>query len=212
MAVVIEELRKQLREKFPAAHAALRPAGPECPVDVDPFQVATYPLGGLSEVVATGVGSPLGLVVAGLLGEPAEVADFPDLVLVDGGDTFDPDSLGEAACSRLLWIRCAAPQDFLKASELLIRDGNLPTILLDAAGLPAKDLRLIPASSWWRLKQAAELSGSRVLVLAPFSIVPCALLRLSLTGALALGDFALTRGELLSRVAVRSSKHQRHAN
>lgn len=212
MAATIDELRKQLREKFPAAHASLRAPAAEAPVDLNPFQEATYPVGALSEVVPAGAFSPLGLLIAGLLGESDEVADFPDFVLVDGGDALDPDSLGEAACSRLLWVRCSSPMDWLKAGELLIRDGNLPTILLDVSRVHAKHLRQIPSSSWWRLKQAAEETGSRVLVLAPFPLVPCARLRLSLTGTLSLTDLACSRSELLARVGVSAAKLHRYAN
>ncbi|MCU0794532.1 MAG: hypothetical protein MUF31_01210 [Akkermansiaceae bacterium] len=205
MSLAIEELRRQLRDRFPAAHASLRPAGvPE--VSPEPWIFKNYPAGGLSEIVTPEGRSPLGLLVAGWLGEPGERMNFPDLVLVDGSDSLDPDSLGENACSRLLWVRCAAAMELVKAGELLIRDGNLPTILLDAAGLPVRALRQIPAAAWWRLKQAAEQSGCRVICLSPQPILPCAALRLSLSADFSLDDLYLSRAEVLPRVKAKTER------
>lgn len=47
----------------------------------------------------------------------------------------------------------------LKAGDLLVRNGNVHFVLLDASGVAARDLRAVPASAWWRLKQLAEANG-----------------------------------------------------
>ena len=51
--------------------------------------------------------------------------------MIDGRDTFDPQSQPPGACDSLLWIRCRAAKDAVRAADLLLRDGNLPLLLID---------------------------------------------------------------------------------
>jgi hypothetical protein len=195
----VEILRQQLRDKFPQAHG-LRPE-PELPAPLGkPFRAESFPVGAISEVVPAGPGAGVALLVAGLLGEPAETSPHPELVLVDGADSFDPGSFTGAACSKLLWVRCDSALDMLKAADLLVHDGNVPFVLLDATGVARRDLNSLPAAAWWRLKQTVERTGGRLVVLAAFPLVPCASLRLSLSAGLSLQDFDRPRGELLERL------------
>ncbi|MCX6874321.1 MAG: hypothetical protein NTW21_11015 [Verrucomicrobia bacterium] len=198
----VEILRQQLREKFPQAHgvrAALEVAE-VAEVAGQPITAETFPVGAISEVLPAGAGAGVLLLLAGLLGEPDEVSPHPELVVVDGADGFDPASYPGKACSRVLWVRCNAAMDMLKAADLLVRDGNVPLVLLDATGLARRDLAALPTSAWWRLKQATEHSGCRLVVLAPFPLVASASLRLTLSAELVLGDFDCPRHELLQRL------------
>jgi hypothetical protein len=199
----VEILRQQLRDKFPQAHA-LR-ADPELVVPQGkPFRAEAFPVGAISEVVPAGPVAGLTLLVAGLLGDPAETSPHPELVLVDGADAFDPGSFSGTACSKLLWVRCRSAVEMIKAADLLVHDGNVPFVLLDATGLARRDLSALPASAWWRLKQTVERTGGRLVVMASFPLVPCATLRLSLSAGLSLRDFDSPREELLDRLQVRS--------
>jgi len=199
-SVAVENLRQQLREKFPQAHG-LR-VEPQMPaLERRPFCVETFPAGALSEVVPAGPVAGVQLLVAGLLGEPDAWSPQPELVLVDGADGFDPDSFEDAACSKLLWVRCGSALKMVKAADLLIHDGNIPFVLLDATGLDRRDLASIPASAWLRMKHAAERNGSRVVIMAAFPVVPCASLRLTLSADLSLSHFDLPRADLLERLA-----------
>src|SRR6478736_2076741 len=104
-----EILRQQMREKFPQAHG-LR-AEPKVPAPAQkPFHLDTFPVGAISEVVPAGP-------VAGILGEPDEVSPQPEMVLIDGADGFDPDSFEDAACSKLLWVRCRSAMEMAKAAD-----------------------------------------------------------------------------------------------
>ncbi len=196
----IDELRRQLRERFPQAQVAWQEPVEEPVASASPFSGETFPPGAISEVIPSDQESGLGLLLAGLMGEPEEFSPLPSFILIDGGDGFDPSSLSETACSRLLWVRCSSAMEMLKAGDLLVRDGNVPFVLLDASGLAARDLRALPASAWWRLKQTAERTGCRIVVLSAFPLVPCANLRLSVSAGLTLEDFDLPRSELLSRL------------
>ncbi|PAW75302.1 MAG: hypothetical protein B9S38_01975 [Verrucomicrobiia bacterium Tous-C4TDCM] len=203
-AAVIDELRRKLREKFPEAHAA-SPVAAEEAAPEQPFDPAFFPPGAISEVVGSGVG----MLVAGLLGEPAECAALPDFVLVDGGDGFDPASYTAQACSRLLWVRCLTAEEMLKAADLLVRDGNVPFILLDTCGIARRDLQALAGSLWWRLKLAAEASGCRLVVMSSSPQVPCAGVRVALTARLGLEDFEVPRREVIGRLRVMEERKRR---
>jgi hypothetical protein len=197
-APAIEDLRRQLREKFPQAHAVSLIKQEEKADEGQPFDPAFFPPGAISEVIGSGVN----MLVAGLLGEPEEIAALPDFVLVDGGDCFDPASFTQEACSRLVWVRCSSALEMLKATDLLVRDANIPFVLLDTCGIGRRELSGIPASAWWRLKLAAEASSCRLVVMSPSAQVPCASVRVSLNAKLALEDFEVPRRELISRLRV----------
>jgi hypothetical protein len=198
-ASTAEILRQQLREKFPQAHGVRADPAPVIPQG-KPFERASFPAGAISEVMPAGPVAGLLLLVAGLLGDPEESSPHPELVLVDGADAFDPASFTGHACSKLLWVRCNSALEMVKAADLLIHDGNVPFILLDATGLARRDLASIPASAWLRMKHAAGRTGGRVVVLAPFPMVPCAAHRLTLSAGLSLHDFDSPRQELLQRL------------
>ncbi|GAA5482163.1 hypothetical protein [Haloferula sargassicola] len=203
MAVAIEDLRKQLRERFPQAHAIVHPSS-SIPSS-EAFSPDAFPPGAISEVI----GSGLGMLVAHLLGEPEDHAGFPEFVLVDGSDAFDPASFTADACSRLLWVRCRDAEKMLKAADLLVRDGNVPFVLLDTCGIDRRELARLPASVWWRLKLAAEKNACRLVVMSARPQVPCATLRLSLNHRLELDDFDRPRRELRDRLEVTRERERR---
>ncbi|MEK7949847.1 hypothetical protein [Luteolibacter soli] len=193
----IEELRKQMREKFPQAHAIPLVAMDARPAE-QPFDPAYFPPGAVSEVVGPG----LGMLIAGMLGEPEEMAALPELILIDGGDQFDPSSFSDEACSRLVWVRCQTVEEMLKATDMLVRDRNIPTILLDTCGFGSRELRGIPTSAWWRLKTAAGEGNCRLIVMSAAAQVPCASVRVALNARLGLESFDLPRRDLISGLRV----------
>lgn len=206
----LEILRQQMREKFPQAHH-VRPEAEAVGSKERSFQINEFPVGKISEVVPGGPAAGLILLVAGLLGDPSEANPHPDLVLIDGADAFDPSSFTGPACSKMLWVRCSTAMEMLRAADLLILDGNIPLVLLDATGLTRRELVTIPSSSWWRLNQTVERTGGRLVVMAPFAFVPCATLRLSLSAGLSLSDFDDSRAELFERLRA-TPERLRHVN
>jgi len=107
----------------------------------------------------------------------------PTLALIDGRDSFDPASYGPAACARLLWIRCHHADESLRCTDLLLRDGNLPLLVLDLQLNPAAELNAIPSSSWYRLRNLARQSGTTLLAFTPRPLIPAAALQLTLTNS-----------------------------
>ncbi len=188
-----------MREKFPQAHGLRTEPTPVAPVG-KPFEIETFPVGGISEVIPAGPVAGILLMVAGLLGDPEEASPHPELILIDGGDSFDPGSFTGEACSKLLWVRCATAVQMVKAADLVINDGNVSFVMLDATGISNGDLAKIPPTAWRRLKLAAERGGGRVIVLSAFPVVPCVSLRLTLSANLSLHDFDSPRESLLGRL------------
>lgn len=84
------------------------------------------------------------------MGEAEEPSPLPSFILIDGGDSFDPSSLSEAACSRLLWVCCMSMTVRLKAGNLLVRDGNVPF-----------DFQLTGTADW-KLHACRQLKLSRM--------------------------------------------------
>lgn len=209
MAVALQELRKHLREKFPQAHASLEETARFSPTAATPFSIETFPSGAISEVVPEEAGSPFGLLLAGLMGDPAEAVALPEIILVDGGDGFDPASYTAATCSKLLWLRCTSALEMLRVGELFVKDGNVPFVLLDTVCLPPRELKVVQAAVWWRLRQLAKRTACRLVVLSPFPLIPCASLRLTLTANVSLADFDLPRRELLDRLAAHRERLRR---
>lgn len=201
----LEVLRKQMREKFPQAHG-VRTDDVVAVAQGKPFRVEAFPLGAISEVVPADPVAGISLMIAGLLGEPEEASPHPEWVLVDGSDAFNPGSFTGTACSKMLWVRCRSALEMIKAADLLVHDGNMSLVLLDACGLPRRDLVGLPAAVWWRLKLAVERNGSRLVVLVTAPLVPCASLRLTLSAGLSLHDFDCSRDELLERLQAMPEK------
>ncbi|MGC6564164.1 MAG: hypothetical protein ACON38_00990 [Akkermansiaceae bacterium] len=179
----LSDLRRQLREKFPSAHRD--PLPEEAPPDPQKLEFAA---GQLSEIIAPEASSGMSLLVSELLEQPR---DLP-LALVDGRDTFDPASHSNQRCRQLIWIRCHQTQQALQCADLLLRDGNLPLVLLDLHLVCERELRQIPGNLWHRLKTQARDSGAALVALTPRPLVPSPHQRLILQGRFTLDHLELT--------------------
>jgi hypothetical protein len=208
-----EEVRQTPVELVPVPHEVpLTVSEPELVVTVDEF--TKIPRAKFVPFAAVPVIVTLPVPVAEMLAESAEgpaarMSDSPHLVWIDGADGFDPASFDAAACSRLLWVRCRAVAEMFRAADLLARDGNAPFLLIDATGLPRRELSAFPASAWWRLKQAVEGNGTRLVVLSSAAMVPCAARRWQLSADFSLEDFDRPAADLLGRLEVVTERLRR---
>jgi hypothetical protein len=193
-------LQRQLREKFPMARhgLSLEPAEPRPEFDLR--NPASFPRGGITEIVPAHPAAGLALLVASLLEHETADCSLPELALIDGRDSFDPGSFSSNECSKLLWIRCNHPEQSIKAADLILRDGNLPRVLIDLLAFPMTELRKIPHSAWRRLKQSIESNDLAVLTMCPYPLVPCARLRLSMHSGFQLEHLTFSRQELIQKL------------
>ena len=136
------------------------------------------PKGALVEIVSALPGCGASSLLVSLLRKSAAASRWS--ALIDGHDNFDPASAGEAVLSCLLWIRCRTADEALRSADLLLRDGNLPLVVLDLRGNAEAELRRIPTPQWYRLQRAIEPTGTAALILTPRPMIPCAQARLLL--------------------------------
>ena len=182
----IDEIRANLRQKFPAAHRHTHlptpPPENHPPENPEPETTLRFAPATVNEVVGTAPFQGMPLLISQLL---AEERDLP-LALIDGRDSFDPASHGNKLCQNLFWIRCTETDQIIQATDLLLRDGNLPLILLDLHLLPSRQLSRIPTNLWHRFRTEARASGSTLVVLTPRPIVISAHSRHIIQGAFTL--------------------------
>ena len=187
----VVHLKELLRERFPEAHQAhpLRPENANTGAG-EPFGIALLDRleiaarGSITEVVSEAPGRGAGLLLYEVIREAG--AQSRPLALIDGRDTFDPQSQPSGACESLLWVRCHTTQDAIKAADLLLRDGNLSLLLIDLEQTPARELRRITSSSWHRLRMLAKKAGCLCLVFTPTPFIPSAGARVAFTTPYAL--------------------------
>jgi hypothetical protein len=198
------QLRAFLSERFPRIRLLSEleniPAGSSLPTgltQIDALLGGGLPKGALTEMVQDDVQAGSSLVLCSILHEVRQQW----VGLIDGRDSFDPASL-DFKPSRLLWIRCHEAAQAMKAADLLLRDGNLPLVLLDLALNPAAQLRKISATAWYRLQRLIEHKSTALLVITPRPMVSSAKARLFLTANFTLDDLGRPRDQLLSRLKV----------
>lgn len=196
----IIDLRRLLAERFPEAHAPRREAVREGVATgvpaLDALLGGGLPRGEITELVGDGPGSGSAQVLHALLDRVA--ADGRFLALVDGADSFDVDAPTRAALSRLLWVRCRAADEALKAADLLLRDGNVPLVVLDLKLNPLGQLRKVASSLWHRLGRIAEHQGTTLLVISPMPLVGGVAVRVESRAGLDIDSLRKTPAHLLA--------------
>lgn len=201
------QLKNLLQEKFPSA------ARPEFGdnTKLAPRKILSsglpsldkmgLPQGTLSEVYPSGPGSSgISLLLVNLLETQASSA-IP-LALIDLHGRCDFVTLG-SLCERLLWIHCEQPTTSLQVTELLVRDGNLPIILLDLTSLSLREQNQIAQPSHWhKLRQFSEASGTTLIVLTHRHCLPGSHHHFQLQTTLPLDAPNLPRQELYQHLTV----------
>jgi hypothetical protein len=102
------------------------------------------------------------------------------VALIDGRDSFDPCALANSILRQLLWVRCTKALEAVKASDLLLRDGNFPLVIVDLIFNSPEELRKIPQTTWYRLQRLVESVPTACLVLTRYEMVSSAQLKLVL--------------------------------
>ncbi len=172
------DLRKLLAERYP--HSSPIPAS-RLKTNIAALDRASE--GGLPKNAITEITSPHASGgSASLIHKLLRTAhrDRYFLALIDGRDSFDPESIGNPCLRNLLWIRCHNAMEAVKAADLLLRDGNFPLVILDLVLNAADELRKIPQTSWYRLQRLVEPVATAFLVLTRRSMVSSAQWKLTL--------------------------------
>jgi hypothetical protein len=210
MPANVIQLRQMLSEKFPAAHLPLessRPAETRCrptglPQIDDPLR-GGLPKGALAELSGTKKCSGSATLVREILSHAARQNEI--VTLIDAGDSLDVARIGERILSRLLWVRCRAADEALKAADLVLRDNNLPLVLIDLKLAPEKQLRKIPATVWYRFQRLVEETSAVCMILTPWPMVSPAQTRIALHSTFSLETLEKNADELLDELKLEVS-------
>jgi len=168
----IIELRQLLEARFPGT-PALRQKSPEatCTILERSFSLER---GVVTELVSA-VGSG-GLFLDRMLAATRNEKSFA--ALIDPSRSFDPDSYSPETLRRLLCVFCPTPEKAVKAADLLLRDGNVPLVLLDFQMAPVRAIGQLPANIWHRFQRLVENNGTALVVLTPRPMIEAARVRL----------------------------------
>ncbi|MCB1227473.1 MAG: hypothetical protein KDK99_16770 [Verrucomicrobiales bacterium] len=180
------QLKSLIQEKFPTAMSSHEPSATPDTDDLVP--------GRLLEIA-----SPLS-AGAGLLMQHFIASAPGPCALVDAGDGFDPEGLPARLLAKLLWVRCLQLETAIKAADLLLRDGNLTTLIVDLRLQTARDLLRQPSSVWHRLRLLAEKSRVATGIFTPARVVSCAARRWHLEPRLTLPQLEESRDLLQQRL------------
>jgi hypothetical protein len=128
--------------------------------------------GAITELTSASGNAGSATIIAALLQRACRERFF--IALIDGRDSFDPQSGADHALPHLLWVRCRKVAEAMQAADLLLRDGNFPLVILDLVLNPVTELRRIPSSNWYRLQRLVEPAPTAFLVLTPRSMISSA--------------------------------------
>jgi len=174
----IVDLRTLLAERFPSL--SLSPNG--ClRTGLSTFdQTAGGGLqkGAITELISPHISSGSASFIAALI--RAAHRDRYFLALIDGHDAFDPQPLGNDLLRHLLWLRCHTTIQAIKSADLLLRDGNFPLVVIDLVLNPAREIRKVPQTSWYRLQRLVEATSTAFLVVTRFNTVSSAQMKIVL--------------------------------
>jgi hypothetical protein len=189
----ILQVRELLREKFPGLrtradelpeHQHLR--WPTAIPELDEQLEGGLPKSALNEFVAPSRGCGSALMIRHLLRTAANRNQF--VALIDARDSFDAAAVEARTLSHLLWVRCRHADEALKATDLVLRDGNLLLVLLDLGITPEEELRRIPVPAWYRFQRLIEESTGMLVVFTPRLMVPPAEARVTVQARFGLSE------------------------
>jgi hypothetical protein len=140
-----------------------------------------FPRGAITEIHGTASCGRTSLMLATLA---AASAQEETCALIDCSDTFDLSSAARAGVKfdHLLWVRCSNNLErAFKSTDLLLHGGGFGLVALNLADMPARTLRRIISTWWFRFRRALEDTPTVLLVMTPVaSARSCAAMALEL--------------------------------
>lgn len=194
--VRMEALRTLVAEKFPQPprrfEGRLR-------MGCETFdQKGGFLRGAVTEVCGSNAGGSLLLAAVG----DAAVRDGFFVGLVDAANSFEPSDWADEQLRRILWVMCGTAAPAIRAADILLRDGNLPMVILDLQMLPRPQLWRIPASTWHRFQRIIEPGATVLVVLTPQPMVEGVATRIAIRTNLTLNAMDLPRPALWDHLDV----------
>jgi len=191
----LAHLRTLLAEKFP--ETPLRSSGrwPTGVESVDRLH-GGLPRGMLTEI--TGSPADGSLWIAQLLRLARRARLYAGLI--DAGNAFDPGSHESGILEHFLWVACDTAAQAVRSADLLLRDANLPVLLLDLQTRPLRELLRIPVSTWHRFQRLVENTSLVFIILTPQPLVEGVRMRIALRSHWTLDVMCQRRRTLWNRM------------
>lgn len=139
-------------------------------IDIDRF-IQGFPRGAITEIHG-GLSSGRTSLLSAALAEATSREET--CAVIDCSDTFDVSSAAKAGIDfdRLLWVRCGDNLErAFKSVDLLLHAGGFGFMTLVLSDMPAKSVRRIISSWWFRFRRAIENSPTVLLVITPVACV-----------------------------------------
>jgi hypothetical protein len=194
--VRMEALRALVAEKFP--QSPRRQEG-RLPIGCKAFdQKGGFLRGAVTEVCGSIAGGVL--LLAAVVNTAMRDGFF--VGLIDAANSFEPSDWNDEHLSRILWVMSGAAGPAIKAADILLRDGNLPVVILDLQMLPMSQLQCIPASTWHRFQRVIEPTATVLTVMTPQPVVEGAAARMAIRTDLTLDAMHLPRPALWEHLDV----------
>jgi hypothetical protein len=201
----VVHLRQLLAERFPqtrtwteSAAAKTQSGWPTGLAPLDALLQKGLPKGAITELVSAKSGSGSALVLRAILRQAYESRQL--IALIDGLDCFDATTLPQPVLSRLLWLRCQTAEQALKAADIVLRDRNLPVVILDLKMNPVAQTQKIAPTAWYRLQRLAQQTATALLVLTARPMVGNADARLMLENRFGLDATSQNESALLAQL------------
>ena len=186
----LEALRSLVAEKFPPSP---RRGNGRLLTDCRPFdQKGGFLQGAITEVCGSSAGGSLLLAALG----NAAGRDGFFIGFIDAVNSFEPADWADEHLRRILWVMCGEAAPAIRAADILLRDGNLPVVILDLQMVPAGQLRRIPVSTWHRFQRVLEPTGTVFVVLSSQPLVESVPVRMAIRTDLSLEAMHIPRAAL----------------
>jgi hypothetical protein len=204
----IIELRKILDERYPRQTGTRSLSVPTGWSPLDSLLGGGLPKGAITQLLIPNISSGGAIVLHEIIATMHDTSQY--VALIDSRDCFEPAADDHPL---LLWIRCHNVLQALKATDLILRDGNLSLVILDFKENLDKELRKIPESAWYRFQRIVEENRNALLTIARHPIVTSAQVTVSTTHQLCMDDLSTQRTDLIQFISleiIRSRTHREY--
>ena len=128
------------------------------------------------------------------------------VALIDAADAFAPESFAPDDLRHLVWARAHHLHEALAVTDVLVRDGNFATVVLDLRDVPVRELNRTPKSVWHRFHRVAERQPAAVLALSHHAVVPAVRWRLVLSQPWRLADRRRPQEQLAPALSIEAAR------
>jgi RecA/RadA recombinase len=197
----IIELRKILAERFPQERSThlLTPTGWP---PLDSLLGGGLPKGSITQLIVPHISAGGAIILHEIIEAMHEHSQCA--ALIDGKNSFEPFT----DYPLLLWIRCQNAIQALKATDLVLRDSNLPFSILDFKQNSDTELSKIPGTTWHRFQRIIEENKSTLLTITRHPVVSSAQISISLTHQLSMDDLTSFRAEITELFSLRIARRR----